>query len=265
MRPPLWQLIDQWRYCGLEEGDTVLIHSSCKRTFERFARIGHRIEVDTILKSFLEAVGKRGTVLFPTFNFDFCGGKGYDIRKTPSKMGILTEAARLDHNSVRNGHPAYSFATIGYHAKAFGMDNYRGLGKGSPFDKLTEMDGKIACLDINEQGSMTYHHHVDAMEQVPWRFFKVFHGDYTDWWGETNQRSYGIYVRKRSLGVQTNINPMGDLLWGAEIYTGHKPGIKSGFRVAKAREVYDYIKMHYDAGMAEGLSYYIDKDTIEDD
>ena len=95
---------------------------------------------------------------------------------------------------------------------------------------------------------MTYHHYVEAMLQVPWRFFKVFTGQYTDWWGETSERSYGIYVRKRSLGVQTNIDPMGDMLWSSEVYMGNKPGQNYGLRVAPARRVFDFITHMFEAG-----------------
>ena len=80
--------------------------------------------MDLFVQSFLDAVGAEGTVLFPLFNFGFSNGEPFDIRNTPSKMGKLTEAARLHPDAVRTGHPVYSFAVIGAKADRFkGIDN----------------------------------------------------------------------------------------------------------------------------------------------
>ena len=84
-----------WRAAGIEEGDVVLLHSSMARTVRRFARDSQRPGITRFVESFLQAVGDSGTVLFPLFNFGFSNGEPFDIRNTPSKMGKLTEAARL--------------------------------------------------------------------------------------------------------------------------------------------------------------------------
>lgn len=262
---PLSELTHDWRYAGIEPGDVVLVHMSCKRTFQRYAERGRHIEPSDILQSFLEAVGPRGTVLFPTFNWGFCEGMGYDIRKTPSHMGVVTECARLHPDAVRNGHPAYSFATIGMDADAFGMDNFQGLGKGSPFHTLYQMGGKVASLDLTDQYGMTFYHHIDAMLEVDWRFFKIFTGPYTREDGATHIRNYGIYVRRRSLGVVTDLDNMMELLWGGEVYTGWRPGVGAGLRVADCRTMFDFIKAYIEDKQADGLLFHIDHDAVMED
>src|ERR1700733_14041615 len=112
-------LTADWRDAGLAAGDTVLIHSSLKRTIARFARLGKRLSAEAVLRSFLEVVGVDGTLLFPLFNFYFCKGASFDVRHTPSQMGVLTEAARFHSGAVRTGHPVYSFAVIGKYAPLF--------------------------------------------------------------------------------------------------------------------------------------------------
>jgi aminoglycoside N3'-acetyltransferase len=82
-------LAQNWRTCGIEPGDLVLVHSSLKRTIQTF-----NTTPQAVMGSFLEAAGPDGTVLFPLFNFDFTKGTPFDIRSTPSQMGALTEAAR---------------------------------------------------------------------------------------------------------------------------------------------------------------------------
>ena len=49
---------------------------------------------------------------FSTFNFNFKEDKFFDINKTISHMGLLTETARLHPKSERTGHPMYSFVLL---------------------------------------------------------------------------------------------------------------------------------------------------------
>jgi aminoglycoside 3-N-acetyltransferase len=95
-------LAQNWRKCGINPGDLVLVHSSLKRTIQTF-----NTTPQALMESFLEAAGPDGTVLFPLFNFDFTKGTPFDIRSTPSQMGALTEAARQYPGALRSGHPIY--------------------------------------------------------------------------------------------------------------------------------------------------------------
>src|ERR1700689_413341 len=104
------QLLDDWHQAGLVAGDTVLIHRILKRTLAQSAQRGQQLTAESVLESFIAAGGPTGPLLFPLFNFDFCQGKPFDIRQTPSQMGLLTELARRHPDAVRTGNPTYSFA-----------------------------------------------------------------------------------------------------------------------------------------------------------
>ena len=82
------QLADEWRQCGIAPGDTVLIHSRLAPTLRRYRKHPETISPRIVLDSFLAAVGPHGTLLFPLFNFDFTKGVPFDIRTTPSQMGV---------------------------------------------------------------------------------------------------------------------------------------------------------------------------------
>jgi len=96
-------LAEDWRHAGIRTGDLVLIHSSLRRTVRRCVQGGMPGAVGDILDSFREAVGDTGTLLFPLFNFEFTEGVAFDIRTTPSQMGVLTETARQLDGAVRTG------------------------------------------------------------------------------------------------------------------------------------------------------------------
>jgi aminoglycoside 3-N-acetyltransferase len=213
-----------------------------------------------MVESLLLSVGPNGTLLFPLFNFDFTKGVGFDVKNTPSQMGILTETARTYPGAVRTGHPIYSFAAIGHEAHLFqDVNNFSGYGFDSPFGMLRELDGKIAVLDLEDQNSMTFYHYIEEMNDVPYRFHKRFEGDYTDVEGHTERRTYGLFVRKLDTGVVTRVNPMGELLWENGIYHGFRPGVGPGLRWCRAREVFDFVTSYIKKGRAKGLLYDLEK------
>ena len=260
--PVVDSLARDWRDAGIRNGDLVLVHSSLRRTVRRCAQNDTPAAVTDILASFQEAVGATGTLLFPLFNFQFTEGVAFDMRSTPSQMGVLTETARQMEGAVRTGHPIYSFAAIGARADQFAsIDNHSGYGADSPFAKLRELGGRIAILDLPDQHSMTFYHHVEEMKQVPYRYHKTFAGDYTDAEGMTSQREYGLFVRDLEKGVRTDVDPMGELLWEQSLYSGDRPGDGTGLRVIDAGQLFDAVERVIDSGQAEGLLYSIEHAT----
>jgi aminoglycoside 3-N-acetyltransferase len=117
-----------WDHSGLEEGDTVLIHSSMIRTFRHLIQVGSKPEPGLIVDSLLEQIGNSGTLLLPLFNFEFPDTKYFSINDTPSQMGVITEFARKNYSGVRTGHPIYSFYAIGANDQQFsGIDKQEWL------------------------------------------------------------------------------------------------------------------------------------------
>jgi len=248
-------ILNQWRDAGIEKGDTVLLHASSKRTLEKWD-----CSPKFLLQTFIEAVGSKGTLMLPTFNFDWNDvTHRFDIRNTPSHMGALSEAGRKHPFAVRTGHPVYSFAVIGQYADMFeGLDNHQGYGKDSPFQMLRDMDGKIAVLDLPAVKSMTFYHHVEEIEEVDYKFYKEFSGRYTDINGKTETRTYGLYVRNFDMNVKTLLDPLDELLWNREVYSGCRPMEGHGLRVASARSVYNYTSRIIEEGKARGMLYYVE-------
>lgn len=251
-------LVEEWRSAGIQEGDLLLIHSNIKGTLRRFLKQGIRVSPKDILDSFIMAVGSKGTLLFPLFNFDFTKGIYFDISTTPSQMGALSEVARLYPDSVRTGHPIYSFAAIGFNAKQFlSVDNFSGYGGDSPFGLLREFGGKIAVLDLPDQNSMTYYHHIEEMNKVDYRYHKVFSGKYTDILNHTSLKQYGLFVRNIEKNVLTHVNPAGELMWKEGLYSGFKPKEGCGLRCVRAQEMFEFITQIILSGKAENTLYRI--------
>ena len=250
------KLVEGFRELGVEEGDTLLVHSSYKS-------LG---EVDggpqTVIRALEAVLGVEGTLIMPTFNFDFTQGKPWDVRKTRSKMGALTEIVRVDPRAKRVFHPFYSFAILGKHAKMLGSLQYKSsYERNSVFGKLRDLDGKIMVIGLSYNNSMTFFHHIEQMEGVDYRFLKQFTGQVTDENGNTYTDTFEMLVRDVDKGVRTMVDPMGALMEKAGIVKIHKIG-EADVKLMKANEVYEFTarEMKRDPH----LLYYIDKEQAKE-
>lgn len=247
------QLSETWSKCGVKSGDTLLVHSNITRTLVNAKRKGVQLTPDDILDSFLNCLGFTGTLVIPLFNFDFPTTKFFDIRHTPSQMGSLTEAARKRTDVVRTGHPIYSFAILGKEKDKFkGLVNESGYGENSPFGLIHKLNGKIACLDLEDQNSMTFYHYVEEYMMVDYRYFKCFSGTYIDSNGYKSKKNFKLFVRNIDKKVLTHVNPAGELLWLNGIYCGDRPKENSGLRTIEASKMFSFVSNLIKESKAEG-------------
>jgi aminoglycoside 3-N-acetyltransferase len=245
-------LVEGFRSLGVEEGDTLLVHSSYKSFGE--AEGGPL----TVVQALEAALGPEGTLIMPTFNFDFNKGVPWDVRTTPSKMGVLTELVRQDPRARRVFHPFYSFAILGKHADTLGSLRYKSsYERNSVFGKLRDLDGKIMVIGLSYTNSMTFFHHIEQMEGVDYRFLKQFTGEVTDENGNTYTDTFEMLVRDIDKGVVTEVDPMGFLMEEKGIIQVRKIG-EADVKLMKANEVYEFTarEMRRDPQ----LLYYIKKD-----
>lgn len=134
---------------NLRSGDLVYVHSGMDGLSLSFPFY-------RILFLIREVIGPAGTVLFPSYpnhrisSYEYLRqGKVFDVRRTPSYTGILTEFARRQSGAVRSLHPTKSVCAIGpageqitatHHLSPYPYDTC------SPYYKLIEGGGKIVGL-----------------------------------------------------------------------------------------------------------------------
>lgn len=230
------QLVDGFRKLGVMQGDTLLVHSS----YKSFGEVDGGPE--TVVRALETALGtdKDGTLIMPTFNFDFNKGVPWDVRKTRSKMGALTEIVRMDPRAKRVFHPFYSFAILGKHAEMLGVLRYKSAyERNSVFGKLRDLDGKIMVIGLSYNNSMTFFHHIEQMEGVDYRFLKQFTGEVTDENGNTYTDTFEMLVRDIDKGVLTMVDPMGALMEEKGVIQSAKIG-EADVKLMKANEVYEF-------------------------
>jgi|SRR5262252_5078990 len=134
---------------NLAAGDLVYVHSGMDGLNLSFPFY-------RILFLIQETIGHDGTVVFPTYpnhrisSYEWLKqGNVFDIRRTPSYTGILTEFARRQRKAVRSLHPTKSVCALGpaaadltstHHLSPYPYDT------NSPYYKLIAGRGKIIGL-----------------------------------------------------------------------------------------------------------------------
>jgi aminoglycoside 3-N-acetyltransferase len=167
-------LIKQFRECGVSEGQTIFVHTSLKN-------LGFVVGgAETLIRALLEIVGEEGTLMMPSQtwkNLDPSTGvhweepeewwpiirahwPAYDKEVTPAiGMGVVAEMFRKWPGAKRSDHPARSVAAVGEYAEYLTKDHDLSniFGKGSPVDKLYELDGHILLIGVGYDKNTSLH------------------------------------------------------------------------------------------------------------
>ncbi len=202
---------------------------------------GEAFSCDGFIDILQTKLGPEGTLLFPTFNFDFCDGRPYDVRLSPSMTGALSRAALARRDFRRTQHPIHSFAVWGRLSNEFvGLSNQSSFGADSPFALLRRESARMIIIGLPYQGAFTFVHHAEEMEKVPYRYMKNFTSSYTDMAGRNGNRTYSLYVRDIEKGVDSAVDPMGEILETKKISVSQViRGVV--FRTIRLKEAYDQI------------------------
>lgn len=142
---------------GISSGDTVLIHASFKSLgeFEGGAEL--------FFEAFFEVLGEEGTLILPALSYDSVTRENpvFDINKTPSCVGFLTEYFRTSVSGVvRSLHATHSCCAKGRLAKEITKGHELDetpVGNNSPFSKLPRYNGKILMLGCSLNRNTSLH------------------------------------------------------------------------------------------------------------
>jgi aminoglycoside 3-N-acetyltransferase len=154
-----------FRDAGVEKGDVVFVHSSLKG----LGYIEHGAK--DVVEALKSVVTSEGTLVFPTFtiedsmyntlkNPDFI----FDPKTTPSTVGAITNYFHNSEGTYRSIHPTHSVSAWGKHARYITQEHYEtgsNFGKGTPFGKMLELNGKIMGIGISYGPVTIYHAYED--------------------------------------------------------------------------------------------------------
>jgi len=159
------------RGLGIQETDTVMVHAN----FEPDS--GFQGSPGDVVEALVDLVGRRGNLLMVSIPFrgaavDYlASNKVFNVRKTISMMGLITEMFRRREGTLRSLHPTHPVLAYGRDAASLVAGHESCLfpcGPGSPFDKLLAANGKIVFFDVGFE-AVTFFHYVEHLlkDQLP--------------------------------------------------------------------------------------------------
>lgn len=202
-------------HLGIEKGDIILISSDILNIFSKeFEKSGNIPDINLFIDTFINKVGPEGTLLFPTYNWDFCKGKDFNWEKTRGKTGSLGNACLKRKDFKRTKHAIYSFAVYGKDKDYLCSLDYRdSFGSDSIFAYLDKKHAKQIILDVNLTHCFTFVHYVEELSgQVNYRYIKNFTGKYIDENLQESTKMFSMFVRDLDLDVIVDVEPLEEIL-----------------------------------------------------
>lgn len=145
------QLIQDIIDCGIQKGDSVLVHSSLSKI--GYLKNGPKDIVDALLF----VVGEKGNVLMPNspnaeYQLNYIQKNTlFDVQNSGSKLGAISEYFRLLPGAKRSAHPTEPVSCVGPDATFFTQTHFgekTPYTRNSPFYKLVEQKGKILYIGV---------------------------------------------------------------------------------------------------------------------
>lgn len=130
--------------------------------------------VDELLDALLEAIGKKGIVVAPTFSYSGFKNEIYNPETSQSTVGSL--GMEIAARGFRNNDPNFSHAAIGKGAEQFiAWNEEASIGEGSFYDRFIDANGKFLMLGV-DYTALPIFMHMEAKLNLPYRYKKEFHG-----------------------------------------------------------------------------------------
>lgn len=198
-------LVEYANHMGINKGDNIFISSNVETLLFDALENGAELDLNDFIDGLIKAVGNDGTIIFPTYNWSFCKGKTFNYAKTPCKTGSLGTVALRRSDFRRTKHPIYSFAVFGKHQNDLvAMTNKDSFGIDSPFHFMHEKNFINYIIDVSFLHCFTFMHYVEQTSGVVFhRYIKNFTAEYVDEAGNSNLRTYSMFVRDLDKNVET--------------------------------------------------------------
>lgn len=204
------EIVKAFDECGVASGDTIFLH--CDAFFLSQLSGETTLEkVDLFFNILDELLGKNGTLILPTFTYSFTKGEEFNLEKTPSSVGLLTEYFRKRKGVNRSKDPNFSIACSGRNTEQFiSAPTHDTFGPDSIFGLLHSQDAHIICLGCSLD-RITYTHYVEEMLNVDYRYFKEFSGQIVEH-GRNKEIKVDYFVRDTSFDTAVNLGLLKSVL-----------------------------------------------------
>ena len=178
--------------CDITAGDIVYVASSMA------SLIGVKNSEENVINLLSDVIGKNGTIVMPTFSFDFCDNGYFNLKTTDTFCGNLPRHFMKRECVYRTKHtPIHTVAASGKYAKEIShIYTLTSFGKDSVFEWLYQQNAKILLLGCNFYSGVAHVHWLEERFKVPYRYWVEIEGTIVDENGNESKESFLRFKRK---------------------------------------------------------------------
>lgn len=197
----------------VKKGDKIWLSSELIQLVFVCRKIGVQFDTSDLLNQFQNSIGEEGTLMLPTFCFEFSNCGYYDYLHSKGTTGVLGNVALDRTDFRRTRHPMHSFAVWGKDQDLLcDMENKHAFGTDSPFEYCRKNNVKQIMLGTDYVHAMTFVHYAETRCNVPYRFTKSFTGMYVTQDGIEEERTYDYAARDLNIQTTEQFNRIGQVL-----------------------------------------------------
>jgi aminoglycoside 3-N-acetyltransferase len=138
---------------------------------DEFRRRVPSLDVFALITVLKDLVGEEGTLLVPTFPFQSLQyyyvqeQRLFDVKRTPSQVGLFTEVFRRSAGVTRSLHPTHPIAAWGRHSQDLVAEHHLGtaFGELSPVYKMQRYDGLVIGIGVVPKRCFTLYHMAEEL------------------------------------------------------------------------------------------------------
>lgn len=184
----------------ISKGDILCLTVDLRKILFYYKSINKVFIISEFLDHFLKKLGTSGTILIPSYSWSFCEKGIFDVLKTKSITGTLSNYILENEIFERTKHPMFSFLVKGKKTEELlQLDCKTGWGENSVFDFLYKNDAKNLFMGKDYKRIFTFMHYAEQQVGVDYRYFKEFSGKYIYKNKKKCHAKYQMYARKNDI------------------------------------------------------------------
>jgi len=237
---------------GLRSGGVLMVHSSLRSL--GYVPGGP----ETVIQALLTTLGEESTLLMPALSYEHVRRTKpvFDVRNTPSNVGIIPETFRKRGGTRRSLHPTHSVCSVGPLTDEFifpHTNDSTPCGPNSPFHRLPDFGGQILMLGCGLRPN-TSMHAIEEMVEPPYLYAPSIEYELIR---EDGMKIYKTYLPHNFRGWEQRYDRIRDIMHLPGLRTGSIVGAEAHLIDAKALWVAALDKLNQD------ICYFVDQIDIE--
>jgi len=189
--------LDMIRQVDIKPGSLVMVTADLTRLALSTRRKEGEFNIALLIDALKQCLGKGGTLIIPSFNFNLHNDEYYNPAKSLPITGALAVAAMKRPEFIRTKNPLHSFLVWGEQAEALAaLNNKSSFSADSPFAFMNEHYAKMLLIDTTVSAAFTFVHHVEEMEKVRYRKFRTIGINVEEEAGNTVRKEYLLYAKR---------------------------------------------------------------------